>query len=48
LFVASELAPILQKNTGWCEENRRLHEESIEALAEAGIFRLGATDAAAT
>jgi alkylation response protein AidB-like acyl-CoA dehydrogenase len=33
-------APTLRKNSAWAEENRRLHEESIEALADAGIFRL--------
>jgi alkylation response protein AidB-like acyl-CoA dehydrogenase len=37
---ASELVPVLRRNAAWQEENRRLHEESIEALAEAGIFRL--------
>jgi len=37
---ASELVPLLRKNAAWAEENRRLHEETIEALAAAGIFRL--------
>ncbi|MFI9437093.1 MULTISPECIES: acyl-CoA dehydrogenase family protein [Streptosporangium] len=37
---ASELAPILRKNAAWSEENRRIHGESIEALADAGIFKL--------
>lgn len=37
---ASELVPLLRKNAAWAEENRRLHEETIEALADAGIFRL--------
>ena len=37
---ASELVPLLRKHAAWSEENRRLHEESIEALADAGIFRM--------
>ncbi len=37
---ASELVPLLQRNSTWTEENRRLHEESIEALADAGIFKM--------
>jgi alkylation response protein AidB-like acyl-CoA dehydrogenase len=37
---ASELVPVLQRHAAWSEENRRIHEESIEALADAGIFKL--------
>src|SRR5919201_1430278 len=37
---ASELVPLLRERAAWSEENRRIHEESIEALAEAGIFKL--------
>ncbi|MEV7966124.1 acyl-CoA dehydrogenase family protein [Sphaerisporangium sp. NPDC088356] len=37
---ASELVPVLRKNAAWAEENRRIHEESIEALADAGVFKL--------
>lgn len=37
---ASELVPLLRKNAAWAEENRRVHEESIEALADAGVFKL--------
>lgn len=37
---ASELVPLLQKNALWGEENRRLAEESIEALADAGILKM--------
>lgn len=37
---ASGLAPLLRKHAAWCEDNRRLHEETIEALADAGIFRM--------
>jgi alkylation response protein AidB-like acyl-CoA dehydrogenase len=36
----AELAPVLRRNAAWSEENRRLHDESIEALAGAGIFKL--------
>jgi alkylation response protein AidB-like acyl-CoA dehydrogenase len=34
------LVPVLRANATWSEENRRLHEETIEALADAGIFKL--------
>ncbi|MQS05954.1 acyl-CoA dehydrogenase family protein [Streptomyces alkaliphilus] len=37
---ASELVPILRKNAAWSEENRRIHDDSIGALADAGIFRM--------
>jgi alkylation response protein AidB-like acyl-CoA dehydrogenase len=37
---ASGLVPLLRRHAAWSEENRRLHEEVIEALADAGIFRL--------
>jgi len=37
---ASELAPVLRQHAAWAEENRRIHDESIEALADAGIFKL--------
>lgn len=37
---ASKIAPVLQSHAMWTEENRRLHDESIEALADAGVFRL--------
>ncbi|HEY1623135.1 MAG TPA: acyl-CoA dehydrogenase family protein [Streptosporangiaceae bacterium] len=37
---ASDLVPLLQKNAAWQEENRRLHDETIEALTDAGIFRM--------
>ncbi len=40
VYRASELVPLLRKNAAWSEENRRIHEESIEALADAGIFRM--------
>lgn len=37
---ATEAGPVLRRHAAWAEENRRLHEETIEALAEAGVFRL--------
>jgi alkylation response protein AidB-like acyl-CoA dehydrogenase len=37
---ASDLLPLLRKHAPWVEENRRLHDESIEALADAGVFKL--------
>jgi alkylation response protein AidB-like acyl-CoA dehydrogenase len=39
---ASEIAPILQAHANWNEQHRRIHDESIEALKQAGIFRLRA------
>jgi alkylation response protein AidB-like acyl-CoA dehydrogenase len=36
----SELVPTLREKAAWSEEHRCLHEDSIRALAEAGIFRL--------
>lgn len=37
---AAELVPLLQKNATWTEENRRLHDESVEAMADAGLFKM--------
>ena len=37
---AAELVPQLRGKATWAEENRRLHEETLEALAEAGLFKL--------
>nr|WP_133908005.1 acyl-CoA dehydrogenase family protein [Actinophytocola oryzae] len=37
---ASELIPLLRRHASWTEENRRLHDETVEALADAGVFRL--------
>jgi len=37
---ASELVPMLQKNAIWGDDNRRLHEETIEAIADAGILKM--------
>ncbi|MFC7545980.1 acyl-CoA dehydrogenase family protein [Plantactinospora sp. GCM10030261] len=38
----SEAAPALREQAAWSEENRRLSDESVNALAEAGVFRLRA------
>lgn len=37
---ASDLVPLLRKHALWSEENRRLHEEVIEALGDAGFFKM--------
>ncbi len=37
---ASELAPVLRKYADWGEENRRVHDETIDALTDAGMFRM--------
>ena len=37
---AADVAPILRKHADWAEENRRLHDEAVEAMAGAGIFRM--------
>jgi alkylation response protein AidB-like acyl-CoA dehydrogenase len=38
----SELVPLLRKHASWSEENRRLHDESVEAMGAAGLFRMRA------
>ncbi|GIH67807.1 acyl-CoA dehydrogenase family protein [Sphaerimonospora thailandensis] len=37
---ASELVPALRENAAGTEENRRLSDEVIETLADAGVFRM--------
>jgi len=37
---ASDLVPLLQKHASWTEENRRLHDEAVEAMADAGLFKM--------
>lgn len=37
---ASGLIPLLRKRSLWAEENRRLHGEVVEALADTGMFKL--------
>ena len=36
----SQLVPVLRDKAAWSDENRRLHDDSIQALADAGIFKL--------
>ncbi|WP_433136299.1 acyl-CoA dehydrogenase family protein [Actinomadura nitritigenes] len=37
---AAEIVPVLRRRAPWAEENRRLHMETVEAMADAGIFKL--------
>ncbi|MEU0227252.1 acyl-CoA dehydrogenase family protein [Streptomyces sp. NPDC006284] len=37
---AAELVPLLQRNAARTEQDRRLAEENVQALTEAGLFRL--------
>ncbi|WP_150238112.1 acyl-CoA dehydrogenase family protein [Nocardiopsis quinghaiensis] len=37
---AADTVPVLRQHAAWGEENRRLHGEVIDALAESGVFRL--------
>jgi alkylation response protein AidB-like acyl-CoA dehydrogenase len=37
---AADLAPVLRKHSRWSEQNRRLHDEVVKALSDAGVFRL--------
>ncbi|GAA1566440.1 acyl-CoA dehydrogenase family protein [Actinomadura kijaniata] len=39
---AARVAPTLRAHAAWSEKNRRLHDETIEALADAGVFKLRA------
>lgn len=39
---AAQLVPLLRSHAVWIENNRRLHDEVIEAMAEAGVFRMRA------
>ncbi|XVQ84316.1 acyl-CoA dehydrogenase family protein [Microbispora siamensis] len=34
------MTPVIRKNAAWSEQNRRLHEETIDALADTGVFKL--------
>jgi alkylation response protein AidB-like acyl-CoA dehydrogenase len=36
----AELVPVLRANSEWSEQNRALPEESLAALAEAGVFKM--------
>ena len=35
-----EIAPILRASAPWSDENRRLHEDALDALTGAGIFKM--------
>lgn len=37
---AEELVPLLRSHAAWTDEHRRLHDEVIEAMSAAGIFKL--------
>jgi alkylation response protein AidB-like acyl-CoA dehydrogenase len=37
---AAELVPVLRAGSEWSEQNRALPEESLKALADAGIFKM--------
>ncbi|SFT36088.1 Acyl-CoA dehydrogenase [Actinopolyspora lacussalsi subsp. righensis] len=37
---ASDLVPLLRKHAQWGDEHRRLHDETIEAMADAGIMKM--------
>ena len=37
---AGELVPLIQKFAGWSEENRRVHDDVIDAMTDAGLFRM--------
>jgi alkylation response protein AidB-like acyl-CoA dehydrogenase len=36
----TDLKPLLRKHASWTEQNGRLHDEVVEALTDAGVFRL--------
>lgn len=37
---ASGLIPLLREKAAWMEENRRLHDDVLDALTDAGILRM--------
>lgn len=37
---ATDLQPLLRKHAPWAEQNRGLHKDVVDALADAGMFRL--------
>lgn len=39
---AAELVPLLRDRAAWMEENRRLPDDVVEAMSDAGMFRLRA------
>lgn len=36
----SEIEPVLRARAAWAVENRRLHEETVKALTDTGVFRM--------
>ncbi len=40
LTRAQELVPLIASKAQWSEENRRIHDDVVDALAEAGMFGL--------
>ncbi|MEU4745772.1 acyl-CoA dehydrogenase family protein, partial [Actinosynnema sp. NPDC023658] len=36
----AEIVPVLRAHAAWGDENRRLHEGALEAMADAGVLRL--------
>ncbi|MEV4258797.1 acyl-CoA dehydrogenase family protein, partial [Spirillospora sp. NPDC049652] len=38
--AAAALAPALADRAAWNDEHRRLHDDTVRALSEAGFFRL--------
>lgn len=38
--AVERILPTVQEHASWQEEHRRLHEETVEALRDAGVFRL--------
>ncbi|NML51009.1 acyl-CoA dehydrogenase [Streptomyces sp. R302] len=36
----TEITPVLRANAAWSSEHRRLHEETVKALTDAGMFRM--------
>jgi alkylation response protein AidB-like acyl-CoA dehydrogenase len=40
LTRAQELVPLIASKAQWAEENRRIHDDVVDALAEAGMFDL--------
>ncbi|MGA4844406.1 acyl-CoA dehydrogenase family protein [Streptomyces sp. G45] len=39
---ASALATTVREHADWSEENRRIHDDTVQALADAGVFRMRA------
>lgn len=37
---ATELVPLLRRHAAWAEEHRRMHDEALEAIVDAGFCRL--------